>query len=234
MRSCGTRTSGRSTRCVAAAAAGLATTRHSQVVDRLVAELATFPVAKTRPFFDAMEKDKPGTGGLFAAAVDPWKCTGCLECIDVCGPGALKVQQQDAAVLDALQSPFEFLSKTPNTPARFIEGSDTPDGDTKRLMLDRANLLRHHGRPRRVPRLRRGHGDPPHHLDQPRDPDQAPQGARPRARRLVDRISTQSALIVERRRSAAASGYRARPTRPWRSGSTSWRAAQPATARPRP
>ena len=57
---------------------------------RLAEVLAAFPVAKTRPFFDAMEKDKPGTGGLFSAAVDPWKCTGCLECIDVCGPGALK------------------------------------------------------------------------------------------------------------------------------------------------
>ena len=51
--------------------------------------LATYPVARTRPFFDAMEKDSPGTGGLFAATIDPWKCTGCLECIDVCGPGAL-------------------------------------------------------------------------------------------------------------------------------------------------
>ena len=27
-----------------------------------------------------------GTGGLFAANIDPWKCTGCLECVDVCGP----------------------------------------------------------------------------------------------------------------------------------------------------
>ena len=106
---------------------------------RVAEILATLPVAKTRPFFDAMEKNKPGTGGLYSVAVDPWKCTGCLECIDVCGPGALKVQQQDAAVLNSLQARFEFLSKTPNTPARFLEGSLTPEGDTKRLMLDRAN-----------------------------------------------------------------------------------------------
>ena len=71
----------------------------SHVVDRLVAELATYPVARTRPFFDSPEKEQPGTGGLFAATVDPWKCTGCLECIDVCGPGALTVQEQDADVL---------------------------------------------------------------------------------------------------------------------------------------
>ena len=106
---------------------------------RVAEVLASFPVARTRPFFDAMEKDKPGTGGLFSAAVDPWKCSGCLECIDVCGPGALKVQQQDAAVLESLQARFEFLSKTPNTPARFLDGALSPDGDTKRLMLDRGN-----------------------------------------------------------------------------------------------
>ena len=101
--------------------------------------LANFPVAKTRPFFDAMEKDKPGSGGLYSVAIDPWKCSGCLECIDVCGPGALKPLKQDAALLDTLQARFEFLSKTPNTPARFVEGSLAPDGDIKRLMLDRAN-----------------------------------------------------------------------------------------------
>jgi pyruvate-ferredoxin/flavodoxin oxidoreductase len=101
--------------------------------------LKTLPVARTRPFFDAMENSKPGSGGLYSVAVDPWKCSGCLECIDVCGPGALKVQQQDAEVLDSLQARFEFLSKTPNTPARFVEGALAPEGDAKRLMLDRAN-----------------------------------------------------------------------------------------------
>ncbi|GAA4397765.1 hypothetical protein GCM10023168_03060 [Fodinibacter luteus] len=112
----------------------------SHVVDRLVAKLATYPVARTRPFFDSPEKEQPGTGGLFAATVDPWKCTGCLECIDVCGPGALTVQEQDEDVLATLQSRFGFMNATPNTPTRFTEGSDTPDGDIKRLMLDHDNF----------------------------------------------------------------------------------------------
>ena len=93
----------------------------------------------TRPFFDAMEKAQPGSGGLFSVAIDPWKCSGCLECIDVCGPGALKEAEQDAALLETLQTRFEFLSRTPNTPARFIDGAIEPEGDTKRLMLDRHN-----------------------------------------------------------------------------------------------
>ena len=106
---------------------------------RLANALAIFPVAKTRPFFDAMEKASPGSGGLFSAAIDPWKCTGCLECVDVCGPHALVELEQDAALLETLQARFDFFSRTPNTPARFAEGAISPDGDTKRLMLDRNN-----------------------------------------------------------------------------------------------
>ena len=106
---------------------------------KLVNVLAAYPVARTRPFFDAMEKSAPGTGGLFAANIDPWKCTGCLECIDVCSPGALSAMDQDAALLETLQTRFEFMSKTPNTPARFTDGALDAGGETKRLMLDRAN-----------------------------------------------------------------------------------------------
>ncbi|MCU0265401.1 MAG: 2-oxoacid:acceptor oxidoreductase family protein [Actinomycetia bacterium] len=106
----------------------------------VVARLETYPVARTRPFFDAMEKSQPGTGGLFAATIDPWKCTGCLECIEVCGPGALTPLDQDADVLASLQDRFEFLSALPPTPKRFTEESLGPDGDLKRLMLDRPNF----------------------------------------------------------------------------------------------
>ncbi len=113
------------------------TARH---LDALVAELATFPVARTRPFFDAMERAVPGTGALFSATVDPWKCTGCLECVDVCGPGALTPIDQDDDVLTGLQDRFEVLAALPATPARFVEGATAPDGDAKRLLLDRANF----------------------------------------------------------------------------------------------
>jgi pyruvate-ferredoxin/flavodoxin oxidoreductase len=108
-------------------------------VARLADVLAKFPVARTRPFFDAMEKEKPGSGGLYSVAIDPWKCSGCMECIDVCGPGALKPRVQDEPLLEVLQERFEFLSRTANTPARFVDGAVRPDGDIKRMMLDRAN-----------------------------------------------------------------------------------------------
>ncbi|HXZ17457.1 MAG TPA: thiamine pyrophosphate-dependent enzyme, partial [Roseiarcus sp.] len=91
------------------------------------------------PFFDAMETAHPGSGGLFSAVVDPWKCTGCLECVDICGPHALVAREQDEALVETLQTRFDFLSRLPNTPSRFVEGATAPDGDTKRLMLDRDN-----------------------------------------------------------------------------------------------
>ena len=106
---------------------------------KLADALSVYPVAKTRPFFDAMEKDSPSTGGLYSVAIDPWKCTGCLECVDVCGPGALVAHEQDAAVLEDLQTRFEFLSQTPNTPERFFEDATEANGDIKRLFLDRSN-----------------------------------------------------------------------------------------------
>jgi pyruvate-ferredoxin/flavodoxin oxidoreductase len=108
--------------------------------DTLVSKLATFPVARTRPFFDAMEKTVPGTGALFSATIDPWKCTGCLECIEVCGPGSLTPLDQDDDILTTLQDRFEFMTELPNTPARFLEESTNVDGDLKRLLLDRPNF----------------------------------------------------------------------------------------------
>ena len=42
-------------------------------------------------------------------------------------------------MLDELQERFEFLSHTANTPARFVDGAVRPDGDIKRMMLDRGN-----------------------------------------------------------------------------------------------
>ncbi len=110
-----------------------------QDYQQMVEVLADFPVAKTRPFFDAMEKKSPGTGGLYSVNIDPWKCTGCLECVDVCGPGALIAAKQSSQIQTQLAQNFEFLSELPNTPLRFTENAIAPGGDRKRLMLDHDN-----------------------------------------------------------------------------------------------
>jgi len=110
--------------------------RYTQAV---VDQLAAFPVARTRPFFDAMENQTPGTGGLFSAVIDPWKCTGCLQCVAVCGPHALTAAEQDASLVDLLEQRFETMAALPNTPKRFVAGAVEPDGDVKRMVLDHAN-----------------------------------------------------------------------------------------------
>ncbi len=126
---------------VADAAAGILTDgaamRNNFV--KLADALAVYPVARTRPFFDAAEKTGAGSGGLYAAVIDPWKCTGCLECVSVCGPGALVERSQDAPLQEDLQARFEFLTTLPKTPARFFADALKPDGDIKRLLLDPDN-----------------------------------------------------------------------------------------------
>ncbi|MCL2850718.1 MAG: 2-oxoacid:acceptor oxidoreductase family protein, partial [Micrococcales bacterium] len=106
-------------------------------VEAVVAALGQFPVARTRPFFDSLEKAEPGTGALFSAVVDPWKCTGCQQCVEVCGPGSLVSADQTKPVLADIETRFERLTALATTPRRFTEGATAPGGDIKRLLLDR-------------------------------------------------------------------------------------------------
>ena len=128
---------------VAQAVAGLVPATSGSYLRRnyaaVVEILRTFPVAKTRPFFDALERELPGSGGLYSVTIDPWKCTGCLECVDVCGPHALTSTDQTQVIEERLEAGLEFLAKTPNTPTRFTADAVDPEGDTKRLFLDRNN-----------------------------------------------------------------------------------------------
>ena len=110
-----------------------------------VASLGSFPLSTPKPFFSVIEKKEPGKGGLYSVVTDPWKCTGCLECVEVCGPHALTGSDQSEPILAEMQANFELMTKAPNTPERF---SSTADGDLKRLLLDHNNyysILGGHG-----------------------------------------------------------------------------------------
>ncbi len=110
---------------------------HDRDLATVMDALAAFPVARTRPLFDAMEKQSPGSGVLFSAVVDPWKCTGCLQCVEVCGPDALSVADQDDLLLNMLQTRFERLTELPDTPSRLTADVTSPTADLKRLLLAR-------------------------------------------------------------------------------------------------
>ncbi|MCQ1057997.1 2-oxoacid:acceptor oxidoreductase family protein [Photobacterium sp. DNB23_23_1] len=101
--------------------------------------LESLPVSRTKPFFDAMEKAVPGSGGLFSVAIDPSKCSGCMECVDVCGPNALQKVRQTTEMNQQMHELFTTLADMPNTPARFLQQGITDASESKRLLLDRSN-----------------------------------------------------------------------------------------------
>ena len=103
------------------------------------AQLENLPMSKTKPFFTSMESKVPGSGGLFSVTVDPSKCSGCMECVEVCGPNALTKVRQTTELNTQMQHTFDALAAMPNTPLRFIEPAIQAGGDAKRLLLDRDN-----------------------------------------------------------------------------------------------
>lgn len=107
--------------------------------DQVLASLSAFPVARTRPLFDAAEKQQPGSGTLFSAVIDPWKCTGCQQCVQVCGPNALLTTDEDAPVSALLAARFERLTELPATPERITADATEPGGDIKRVLLSQAD-----------------------------------------------------------------------------------------------
>ena len=106
-------------------------------LDQIVAAVAAFPVARTRPIFDAEEKRASGSGALFSVTIDPWKCTGCMQCVEVCGPDALVTRDQDDELLEMLEGRFERLTTLPDTPERITAGATATGGDIKRILLAR-------------------------------------------------------------------------------------------------
>ncbi|WP_245907194.1 2-oxoacid:acceptor oxidoreductase family protein [Photobacterium sanctipauli] len=111
----------------------------TQQIAGMCVALESLPVSRTKPFFDAMEKAVPGSGGFFSVAIDPSKCSGCMECVDVCGPNALLKVRQTTEMNQQMHELFSTLAEMPNTPPRFLHQGVTDASESKRLLLDRSN-----------------------------------------------------------------------------------------------
>ncbi|MDY5588546.1 MAG: 2-oxoacid:acceptor oxidoreductase family protein [Arcanobacterium sp.] len=111
----------------------------SEAASAVTAILETYPTSRTRPFFDQAEKQQAGKGVLFSATVDPWKCTGCLECVNVCPPNALIATEQTDTVLEQAKERFSFLTKLPNSPAEYSDPYGGRSVDLKRILLNHDN-----------------------------------------------------------------------------------------------
>ena len=94
------------------------------------ARLAEFPLARTRPFFDAFEAKARGTGGILSLTINPDTCKGCNLCVEVCAPGALVSVKQDEAGLARLRRNWSLWNRLPDTDVRFLDAGDDAGGSS--------------------------------------------------------------------------------------------------------
>ena len=78
--------------------------------------------ARTRKYYD-MPAKKEEEGALFGIFIDPTKCKGCAECVQVCDEldyHALKMAPKDENTLPRYRSAFDFFRKIGPTPKNYI------------------------------------------------------------------------------------------------------------------
>ena len=110
---------------------------------RVAAALADFPLAKTRAFYDAVEKREKGAGGLLSITVNPDTCKGCNLCVEVCPDGALiSVKQTDPLVGD-MRRHWGFWKRLPDTNDRYIHVANLEEGigTLSSVLLKKQNYL---------------------------------------------------------------------------------------------
>ncbi len=75
--------------------------------------------AITRKYYNAQEKrgEEPGYFGIF---IDPTKCKGCAECVQVCDDLALKMIKKTDDNMPKIKEKWDHFKATPPTPERYI------------------------------------------------------------------------------------------------------------------
>ena len=82
---------------------------------------------KVRKYWDQREKkgDEPGRFGIF---IDPSKCKGCAECVDVCGSKeALTMVSKEQKGLDQHRVEFDFFTSLGDTKQDFVNEKSVMD-----------------------------------------------------------------------------------------------------------
>jgi pyruvate-ferredoxin/flavodoxin oxidoreductase len=106
-------------------------------------EMAGFKLAATRPYFDNLEKDQKGSGGLLSITVNPQTCKGCMECVQVCEDDALRTATQTDQSVETMRKHWDLYLDLPTTPQRYIriEDLEAGIGSLETLLLDKQNYL---------------------------------------------------------------------------------------------
>jgi pyruvate ferredoxin oxidoreductase beta subunit len=85
--------------------------------------------ARTRKYFEVPER-KGLPGAMFGIFVDPTKCKGCAECVEVChdlGYDALRMVRKDEGTLGRYRSAFTFFRRVGPTPREYINDKALAD-----------------------------------------------------------------------------------------------------------
>ena len=94
----------------------------SEIIDESERAWVRSHWSRTRKYYDVPEK-KGQEGALFGIFIDPTKCKGCAECVQVCDEldyHALKMVPKDENTLPRYRSAFDFFRKIGPTPIHYI------------------------------------------------------------------------------------------------------------------
>ncbi|MBK9737236.1 MAG: 2-oxoacid:acceptor oxidoreductase family protein [Saprospiraceae bacterium] len=106
-------------------------------------EMGDFDFALTRPYFDLHEKNEPNSGGLFSITINPTTCKGCMECVNVCDDGALKIVPQTEESVASMRSQWDLWLDLPNTPKKYnrIDSLEEKIGTLETILLNKDAYL---------------------------------------------------------------------------------------------
>lgn len=106
-------------------------------------ELGDFDFALTRPYFDLHEKKEPNSGGLFSITINPTTCKGCMECVNVCDDGALKIVPQTEESVASMRNQWDLWLDLPNTPKKYnrIDSLEEKIGPLETILLNKDAYL---------------------------------------------------------------------------------------------
>jgi len=112
-----------------------------QEMGLLLEALGDYQFSITKPYWTNREKKQKGSGGLFSITVNPYTCKGCMECIEVCGDGALVAEPQTAETIQEMQARWATWLELPNTNPDFVRIDDLDEkvGALETLLLDKSN-----------------------------------------------------------------------------------------------
>jgi pyruvate-ferredoxin/flavodoxin oxidoreductase len=106
-------------------------------------ELGNFDFALTRPYYDLHEKSEPNSGGLFSITINPTTCKGCMECVNVCDDGALKIVPQTEESVADMRKQWDLWLDLPNTPKKYnrIDSLEEKIGPLETILLNKDAYL---------------------------------------------------------------------------------------------